>query len=188
MQDIVFPKNNEKEFLEIAEKLNKEICFVYEFRDKKSFKEKTKNSKVKVVALVKPNQIEKARNIADFIIVKASENNRPLFERKNIMICSLELSKKPDFIYNRNSGLNQVLCSLANKNNITACFSFNEILNSDKLIRARIIGRMMQNIRFCRKYKVKTIFASFATKPYEIRSHYELMSFAKVLGINYPKK
>ena len=35
--DIAFPKNNEKEFIEIAEKLQIEgICFAYPFTDKKN--------------------------------------------------------------------------------------------------------------------------------------------------------
>ena len=183
MEDIVFPRNNEGEFIEIAKRLGKEICFVYEFMDRESFKEKTKG--MKIGALVKPNQVEKARNVADFIIVKADENNRDLFERKNIVVYGLELSKRSDFIYNRNSGLNQVLCKLANKNNVTVGFSFSEILNSDRFLRARIIGRMMQNIRLCRKYKVKTFFGSFAAKPYGLRSEHELRSFARVLGSTY---
>jgi RNase P/RNase MRP subunit p30 len=46
---------------------------------------------------------------------------------------------------------------------------------------------MMQNIDFCRKYKIKTAIASFARNPYEMRGPRDLMSFGIVLGM-HPKE
>jgi RNase P/RNase MRP subunit p30 len=80
--------------------------------------------------------------------------------------------------------LNQVLCNLAKKNKVVIGFSFNEVLKSKDVERAKIIGRMQQNIKLCRKYKVDMIIASFATNKYEMRSLNDLKSFARVIGMN----
>ena len=44
------------------------------------------------------------------------------------------------------------------------------------------MGRMMQNIRFCRKFKVKTFLSSFASEKEEMRSPFDLAKLAKALG------
>ena len=41
----------------------------------------------------------------------------------------------------------------------------------------------MQNIRFCRKFKVPMIVASFAKTPFEMRAPFELKAFFEVLGM-----
>ena len=56
--------------------------------------------------------------------IKSSDDDRRVFEKnKNIFIYNLE-DKNRDFIHYRNSGLNQVLCKLAKKNDIAICFNF----------------------------------------------------------------
>ena len=74
-----------------------------------------------------------------------------------------------------------MLCKLAKKNNIAIGFSFNEILKSKE--KSKLIGRMMQNIKLCRKYKVKMVFASFAKNKFEMRAVKDLLSFCRVLGM-----
>ena len=49
------------------------------------------------------------------------------------------------------------------------------------------MGRIMQNIRLCRKYNVSMVFASFAEAKWEMRSAKDLMSFAVLLGMT-PKE
>ncbi|HLC80647.1 MAG TPA: hypothetical protein VJG31_02650, partial [Candidatus Nanoarchaeia archaeon] len=48
--------------------------------------------------------------------------------------------------------------------------------------RGLVMGRMMQNIRFCRKFKVKTFLSSFASEKEEMRSPFDLAKLAKALG------
>ncbi|MBW3014914.1 hypothetical protein KY330_00670 [Candidatus Woesearchaeota archaeon] len=187
MIDLVFPKNNEQEFIKLAEKLNfSALCFCYTFKNHKKpfeFQKKT-NIKLYSAIIAKPNEIKKSRK-ADLVISKSSEDNRRVLEnQKPDLIFSLEDSKDNDFIFYRNSGLNQVLCKIAASNNIIVGFSFNLILNSLK--RAQVIGRIMQNIKLCKKYKVTTAFASFATNPMEMRSSHDLIAFAEILG-HHPK-
>ena len=45
----------------------------------------------------------------------------------------------------------------------------------------------MQNVRLCRKYKVRMVLASFAHDPWEMRSAYDLLAFGQVLGMT-PKE
>lgn len=113
-------------------------------------------------------------------------DRREFEKRKDIVAYNLE-DQKRDFIHYRNSGLNQVLCKLAKKNNIAIAFNFNLILNSEGMLRSQLLGRMMQNIKFCRKYKVNMVIGSFASKPEEMRSAHDLISFGISIGM-HPKE
>ncbi len=87
-----------------------------------------------------------------------------------------------DFLNQRNSGLNQVLAKMAHDNHTAIGFSFSNLLHSQERITA--MGRIMQNIKLCRKYKVKMVFASFAKNEMEQRSVQDLKSLARCLGMN----
>ena len=113
---------------------------------------------------------------------------RKLIETKKVnIIVDSELNSYKDNLNFRNSGLNQVICRLASKNNVSICFNFNSVLRSNSLNRAKILGRMMQNIKLCRKYKVKMILSSLAANEYELRSKDALKSFGIIIGMN-PKE
>jgi RNase P/RNase MRP subunit p30 len=181
MIDIVCPQGNESKLIEMAERLGyKELCFLYDAqKDISSFQKKTA-LKLFSASLYPKRSILTA--------AKASGDDRPLLERKDIdIIYGLEMSRRPDFMHHRNSGLNQVLCKLASDNKIMLCLDFGSVLKNKGMFRSRILGRMMQNIEFCRKYKIKTAIASFARNPYEMRSPRDLMSFGIVLGM-HPKE
>lgn len=110
--------------------------------------------------------------------------NRKAVESKSVdILLHPEENTKKDFMHSRNSGLNQVLCKLASKNNVAIGFSFNNILNSSGMKRATILGRMMQNIILCRKYKVKMIIINHIANDSE-RSNGDLRSFGICLGMH----
>jgi len=197
--DIVFPRNNEKKFIDVAEKLGvKSLCFVYDAKNKdeidkinNKIKRIQKTTKIKIFTgiIADASNINKVRRLADINLVHASDRNQEIIEKaKPDIIFNLESPGRKDFIYSRNSGLNQVLCNLANKHNIMVGISINSIIKSKKKNVA--LGRIKQNIRLCQKYRVKTAIASFAEDPYEMRSPYELRSLLAVLGANtnYQKK
>ncbi len=120
----------------------------------------------------------------DFNIKIGSDDkvNRKIVEDKNTDIfLSPEKTRAKDFMHYRDSGLNQVLCGLAKKNNIAIGFNFNDVLHSQN--RPLLMGKMMQNIRLCRKYKVKMIIISGAQNPHELRFPQELTSFGICLGM-----
>ena len=74
-------------------------------------------------------------------------------------------------------------CKFAKENRVIIGINFSDILNSSGVERANILGRIMQNIRLCRKYKVDMLTASFATDPFEMRSAKDLLSFNISLGM-----
>ncbi|MBU2589255.1 MAG: hypothetical protein KKA65_01235 [Nanoarchaeota archaeon] len=103
-----------------------------------------------------------------------------LENKKSEIIVIHEKSPK-DHLHFRRTALNQVTCKLAKKNKIIIAFSFDKIINSrDK---ALVFGRLMQNFKLCRKYKVKVLFASFARNKYGMRSSHDLLSLLQVLGM-----
>ena len=120
----------------------------------------------------------------DFKIVEGGteEKNRKAVEDKSTdILLSPERYSQNDKLSSRNSGLNQVLCQLAHDNKIAIGFSFAELLNSKE--KSKVIGRWAQNIRLCRKYKVKMVLASFANNKWEMRSPKDLFSLAITLGM-----
>ncbi len=189
--DIVFPNNNEKDFLSTCSALEiKGICFVYDYQPNNISKiqqrimELNKKSDMQIYLglLVKPKQASKARKLADLVIVKSSTQNREAFEKyKPDIIYNLESDKRSDKVHYKRAGLNQVLCKLANKNKIMIGFSFSDILNNKSKER---IGRINQNVKYCRKYNVDLLLASFAYNKWEMRSENDIKSVAVMLGMN----
>ena len=194
MIDIVIPHNNEEEFISIAEKLGYSgLLFLYSPNDylDKHQKLKIQNTKIKIhTGIVVDNQeIHKVKsglkNEKAFIVVKSSTNDKEAIEKlKPDVIFSFEGSIKKDFIHQRASGLNHILCKAAKDKGVMIGFSLSSILNVED--KHRILGRMMQNIQLCRKYKVKMIIASFAQGPFGMRSPHDLIGLFKVLGCENP--
>ncbi len=118
------------------------------------------------------------------VVVKANKPIlRSLFENKRVdIIIGLEYLEDKDDLHYRKSGLDYVLCNLANKNCISIGFSFSDFL--DAVDKSKVIGRMMQNAMLCRKYKVNVVVASFATDRYDMRIAKDLEAFARVIGID----
>lgn len=194
MIDIVFPEKNEAKFISMAEKLGySSLCFVYNYnknlkRIKEVISSEQKKTKVKLYfgLLADKKNVLKAKQVSDFVLIKSIGDDQYVFEKlKPDMIFDLELIASKDAMHFRVSGLNQVLCKLAFANKIIIGFSFNSILNAKN--RVLVLGRVMQNIRFCRKYKIETVFFSFAKSPYEMRAAHDLISFLVVLGMHMGK-
>ena len=130
----------------------------------------------------------KVFNFNEFKIVEGGDDkkNRKVVEDKNVdILLSPEKTRDRDFMHSRNSGLNQVLCKLAKKNDIANGFDFNLVLNSKN--RGEILGRMMQNVGLCRKYKNKMVLLSGANNELDMRNPKDLVSFGIVLGMT-PKE
>ncbi len=118
-------------------------------------------------------QIAEARDIDE--ARKAAEN-------KSVdIILGVESSPRKDNMHFRNSGINQVICKLCKANNTGIAIPIAEIINSPK--RNAILGRTMQNIKLCRKYKVRMVAASFAKNKLEQRTPQDIESFLRTLGM-----
>jgi hypothetical protein len=182
MKDIVMPKNNEKDFIAMAKKLGfKELVFLY--INKSMFYKRKEDIKITNALITDEKKTQK--DIPTF--VKSPKDARFVFEKaRPICVFDLELQKR-DFMHQRGSGFNHIMAKFANNNNIHVGFSFSTILNASKLQSARIIGRIKQNIKLCRKYKVKTVIASFTNNPMDMRAPKDLIAFFTTLGL-HPKE
>ncbi len=157
----------------------KNLCFVY--NNQKEVKE-IKESRVKIskAFFANKNSIISLRN--NFTLMKSAL--RQDIELKPNLVISNEKIAVKDNLHYRHSGLDQVMCRIMAKEGIIYGINFNDVLNADSEQRAVLMGRMMQNIDFCRKYKVKVVIGSFALKPYELRSFHDLEAFGAALGMN----
>ena len=177
MIDYVIPQDNEDEFISIAERLGyKDLCFLYKFEDYFDKRKRIKIGKaginVKIGILADSSSIYKIKNKLKgenvLVAFKGTANNKDILERlKPNILFSLEENPRKDFIHQRASGLNHIMCKIAKENDIAIGFSIKSILYVEN--KRELLGRIAQNLNLCRKYKVKTIIASFADNPLEMR-------------------
>lgn len=179
MHDIVFPQGNEEEFIKIAEKLGiKSLTFVYS--DAKQFYTKKGKIPYDCAVLCQPSKIPSLKSKKIPYFCPAS---REAIERGAPLTFNFEITEDKDHTHYRRSGLNQVLCKLATQKNVAIGFSLHTLLSSEGRKRATIMGRIMQNIIFLRKYKTNIKIASFATNPYEMRAPSEIVSLFVSMGM-----
>jgi len=125
---------------------------------------------------------EVSRNYGKFKILAVQgsndEVNRAAVEDKKVdILLNPEIERTYDFSDWRNSGLNDVLCKLASQNDVAIGIDVS-ILPEERFARAERIGRIMQNIRLCRKFKTKIFIFSGKN---ELNEH-DLRSIALTLG------
>jgi hypothetical protein len=165
MKDYIIASGNEKEFVKMAEQLGyAELVFVGDANLPKSRMKVTSSKRI-----IKSN----------------TQKDRGIIESKKAdIIFEFEQERRKDSTHFRHAGLNQVLLKLMKQKKVAYGLSFAQLLHVSQEERAKIIGRMLQNIRLCRKYKVPVVVASFARKPSEMRDHKDLLAFARTLGLN----
>ncbi|MBI2136536.1 hypothetical protein HYU06_05685 [Candidatus Woesearchaeota archaeon] len=196
--DFVFPQNNEEELIGIASNFGySAVCFCYEptklnansIQKKISSISLKHNLKVYSAALSDEKTISKAKGF-DFIIFKANKDlrsNLEKFHRKIDFVYGAESVSSKDSMHNRNSGLNQILCKMLDECNIKLILSFKDIITLDNKKFAQFIGRVKQNIKLARKYKLGVKLGSFAQNIYGLRSRHDLIALLIVLGM-HPKE
>lgn len=96
----------------------------------------------------------------------------------------LEMDTRADALHQRASGLNHVLARLCAKKHVAVAFSFASLLAANPQRRAVLLGRMMQNVRLCRKFRVPMRIASFARTPEQMRNPADLRALFTVLGMH----
>lgn len=185
MIDIVFPTGNESDFIRTAEKLGfNHLIFSYNSVENFFNNSETK-IKISNALFCSPSQIQKMKKTGKFMICKAEENSREILEHfKPNLIFAIEEVQKKDQLHHRTSGVNQVLCKIAEKNNVIFGFSFSSFLNKNSFVKSQIMGRMMQNISLFKKYKNDFFIASFAQNPWQMKSPNDLSSFFQCLGMH----
>ncbi len=178
MRDIVFPRGNEQEFIDTALRLGiSELVFVYS-KQSDFFKGKS-NVKVVNAVFCDYKNVRRFKQSGILTVCKAS---REAIECSADIVFDAEEQDVRDKTHYRMSGLNHVLCKLACQNNVGVGFSFSSVLKSYGQARSVLMGRMMQNILLCSKYKTPVVFASFADSPWLMRSPVDVNSFFAGLG------
>lgn len=98
------------------------------------------------------------------------------------MIIGQELLNKEDSLHFPRGGLDQVTCKIAAVKGKIIGFSFREILEAEGSERSKLMGRMLFNLKLCRKYKLKVFFGNFSNNIWEMRSFHDLKAFFEILG------
>lgn len=192
--DIALPNNNEAEFIEVASKLGiKKMYFFYDFDyynedgvEKKLVLIKNSHDiNIETGIIASQKSLNKAMQQSRLLAAKSSDSDRFFIESKKIkLIYGFEETNKRDYLHQRASGLNHILCELLRKNNVAVGFSYSSLFNKNPANTSLLIGRMMQNISLCQKYRVKTLVGSFSSKPFDLRSSHDVTSLFFTLGMN----
>ncbi len=182
--DIVFPKGNEREFINMAVRLGfGSLCFVYPQMNRKKI-----DSGVQLYfgTIATFKTINGLRKKSDLTVMEETDDVRKAVEHaRPDIIFGQESSIRSDFIHQRNSGLNHIICRIAKDNQVAVGFSLKSIL--DRNLQPRVLGRIRQNVKLCRKYGVTTVVASLADDPYRMRAPHDLISLFSTLGM-HPKE
>jgi ribonuclease P/MRP protein subunit RPP1 len=84
----------------------------------------------------------------------------------------------------QDGGIDYVMANLAKENNVAIEFNFRNLLLSYKKRRAEIFSYMLENAKIVKKVKAPFVITSGALEAYDLRSPYDLLSFAKTLGFS----
>ncbi len=183
----MFPEGSEQEFFEIAGRLGiaKLIC-VYPSKEAASGAPKPPAGlSVRTAVLAEPKKARVLRQQGVLTFVQCSDYDRNVLEQGSAdVLFGAEGTQPKDYAHQRGSGLNHVMCALANKNKVAVGFSFAGVLSAVGSQRAQLLGRLMQNIMLCRKYGVRMVIGSFARDPWKMRSLHDLQSFFVELGMH----
>ena len=85
-------------------------------------------------------QIQKLKRAGKLVVVRAKDEdfNRKIFEMKDVdMVIDLELHNRREGLKQRDSGLNEILCKLARKNEISIGINLGNVKKLD--VREKII-------------------------------------------------
>jgi len=128
----------------------------------------------------------KALELADMVLVEGGDEsvNRKASECWEVdVLAHPERNTNKDFMHQRNSGIDHIMARFMKERCIAIEINFSEVLNSSGNSRARILGRMRQNVMLARKYKTPVVLTSGARDKWGLRAPGELMAFGRCLGM-----
>jgi hypothetical protein len=171
--DIVLAEGNEKGFAKRAAELGLQGLLIFSKRKFQVFSVQGLSIAQGLIVEHKPKPG----------LTIAEKPTRHTFEKlRPSIVFGTELQNAQDKTHFRRSGLDDVVCRLAKQHNIMVGLGPAVVLRAP-LPESVVIGRMMQNIRFCRRFGVKLVLASFAKSPDEMRAHHDLKAFGISLGM-----
>ncbi len=182
--DLAIPNKNEKELLARSKQLNSKLKFLYEVKTKKELP-KDCGVLVKVEKLADLKLADKFLP-KTFVVVAAEEKElvRAACSKKSVSaVTHLATATGRDHTHYRRGNVNQVTAKLAAENKVDYIVDFSRILALEGRARELLLGRIKQNIKIFKKYKVPVSVASFARNEYELRNLKDLEAFGRVLDI-----
>jgi len=171
IMDYVYPSGNEKEFVKMAEYLEIEaLCFIYKLKEAVDLSKIKTNIKIFIgTQITSINEIKKVNSKPNIIFYRNISKIRDILYKPVDIVVGMENVPRKDFLHHRNSGLNHIICNIAKEKNKSFGFSFSDVLSIEAKYRARLLGRIRQNVRLCRKSGIEIIYGSFAKEPHEMR-------------------
>ena len=179
MYDIVFPKNNELNFIKQAKKLGyNKLVFIYAEKTFQSAPNIEGVSKKYGVEINKGCLCEKKFVESSFSI---ANSNRIGWMKQDVKLI-FDIEENDHFMNQKDSGMNVAVAQQMNQFNCMYGVNFSRILFYKH--RSDLLGSLMQNIMLCNKYKVSVVFASFTKTPLEMRNPEDLKAFGRILGLD----
>jgi RNase P/RNase MRP subunit p30 len=173
--DVVMPKNNEQELIDMAYKLGiKKVYFLYEKSEEldKELKIETKVTFEKAL-LVNDQRFKIPKNHEVFGPAK-----RSFFESSKMsFLIDFQDQKGHDYLHQRKGGIDQVMVSLAQKKKKTLLFYLKNIKNP------QVMGRVMQNINISKKKSLNLGLVSLANTPFEMSSRKDVEALERIMGL-----
>jgi hypothetical protein len=176
--DVVMPKNNEVELVSRAKQLGfSQIILLYE-----DFSPKTAISgplaqgiEVKTAFLAKTiGQVQSAKPKFNYCFAPLE---RSFVESNKVdFVISDGKDASNDLLFQKRSGMDDVLSSLAKDHKIAIAF---DVSSSD----ARILGRFSQNAMLVKKFKLKSNVFTFAKNVLDMRAPKDIEGFARTIGL-----
>jgi len=124
-------------------------------------------------------EIQRLKKDKKQIIVKANslEFNRKIVEINDVnILLDPHFHNRKDRMKQRDSGLNEILCKLAKKNNIKIGINIRKIQKLKGKNKAIVLARIIQNINLAKKTKTEIVVFP------KINNSRDVMSFFIVLG------
>lgn len=183
MMDVVVPQGNERELIAMAERLGwTGLVLAYEPGRLPEKLPATKLHLAKAV-LIRAPDVRKWKGRAVTIVRAEPGQERQAVESGADLVIRLEDAPQKDAMHARVSGLNQVLVRLAKRHGTAIGISLADLLGVSGMHRARLLGRIAQNIALCEKAGTRVALASFARTPDGMRGPYDLLAVGRVLGM-----
>jgi hypothetical protein len=175
--DILTPENNELELALMAKELGlKEVIFLYDSPVKKPMHLGPLPVKVHFGLFI--NNFSEINKSSGFEFIFAPCRREFVESKKVTHLIDAESEENSDSFHQRRSGLDEAMCKLAKENGKTIVFDTGQIQ-----VNNLALGRMIQNARLCRKYKLNFLVATFASKPLEMRSLNDIKGFARMIKL-----
>ncbi len=179
MYDIVFPKNNELDFIKQAKKLGYDkLVFIYSEKTFQSAPNLEVESKKHNVEIVRGCLCEKKFVETDFSI---TNSNRIGWMKQDVKLI-FDIEENDHFMNQKDSGMNVAVAQQMKQYSCLYGINFSRILSYKN--RSDLLGSIMQNIMLCNKYKVSVNLASFSANLLEMRNPEDLKAFGRILGLD----